>query len=180
VNSSSVLNTIAVAVAFGALAVSLFFAVRQTRVMRQANQMPIFIDMIREFRSREFQQAEHFILHRLRNENSPDKGVLKLPDEARFAVITVQSFFGVLANLVVDGIISEASAVSTLGFRANKIWIELEPFVVGERKIRGDNDFALYFEDFVYRVRTHWPPEKHYKLVINRLESLPNDSARLI
>lgn len=125
--SGAVLNVTAVAVSFCAVVFSLFFAVQQIRVMRQTNQMPIFIDMIREFRSSEFQQAEQYVLHRLKYENSPDSGMLKLKDEARLAATTVQSFFGVLADLVMRGIISEETAVSTLGFRASSLWAELDP-----------------------------------------------------
>jgi hypothetical protein len=62
-------------------------------------------------------------------------------------VIKIQSFF---ANLVMDGIISEAEAVGTLGYRADKMWAAMEPFIVGERKLHG-YVFANYFEDFVYR-----------------------------
>jgi hypothetical protein len=171
-DSSSVLNVIAVAVAFGALAVSLVFAMTQTRIMRQTNQMPIFIDLIREFRSSEFQEAEQYVLNKLTQEN-PAHGVLRLPDRARFAASIVVSFFGVLANLVIEDIISEASAVSTLGFRANNLWTKMEPFIMGERNIRGDNDYARYFEDFVCRVRTHWPPEKYYPIPTRRLAELP-------
>jgi hypothetical protein len=174
--SSTVLNVTAVAVSFSALVFSLFFAVQQIRVMRQTNQMPIFIDMIREFRSKEFQQAEQYVLHRLKYENSPDSGMLKLQDEARLAATTIQSFFGVLADLVMRGIISEEAAISTLGFRASKLWTELEPFIVTERKIRGDNDFACYYEDLVSRVRPNWPPEKYYGRALRRLDGINADS----
>src|SRR5690242_15871726 len=90
-DSSSVLNVVAVAVSVSALSVSLVFAVRQTRIMRQSNQVPLFVDLIQEFRSKGFQDAEQYILHKLRKENSPEKGVLALPDQARFAVTTIQS-----------------------------------------------------------------------------------------
>ncbi len=135
---SLVLNVVAVIVAFGALAVSLIFAMRQTRIMRQSNQVPLFVDLIQEFRSKDFQRAEQYVLCKLRKENSPEKGVLGLQDEARFASTTIQSFFGVLGHLVMDDIISEASTVSTLGYRANRLWTELAPFIAGERKLHGD------------------------------------------
>jgi hypothetical protein len=175
-DSMSLLNIVTVTVAFSALIVSLIFAMTQTRIMRQTNQMPIFIDLIREFRSKEFQQAEQYVLGKLPRE-SPENGILKLPDQARFAATTVQSFFGVLANLIIEDIISEASAVSTLGFRANILWIKMEQFIIAERGMRGDNDFARYLEDFVCRVRTHWPPEKYYHVATLRLGELPAKSS---
>ena len=110
-NSSSILNVIAVVVAFGALTVSLVFAIRQTRIMLQANQLPVFIDLMREFRSENFQQAQHYVLHRLGSENSSEKGMRGLPDEARFAAATVTSFFSVFGYLVAAEIISEQSAI---------------------------------------------------------------------
>lgn len=170
--SSTLLNITAVAVSFFALIFSLLFALQQIRVMRQANQMPIFIDMIKEFRSKEFQQAEQYILHRLRYESPADSGVLRLKDEARLAATVIQSFFGVLADLVMRGIISEEAAVSTLGFRASNLWTELQPFIVAERRIRGDDDFACYYEDFVCRARLNWPPEKYYRRVLQRIDGI--------
>jgi len=171
-DTSALLNILAVAFSFGALSVSLIFAIRQTRIMWQSNQVPLFVDLIKEFRSREFQNAEQYVMHRLKIENSAEKGVLRLPEEARLAATTVQSFFGTLGQLVINDIISEASAVSTLGLRASKLWTELEPFIESERKLRGDDDFAMFYEDFVYRTRANWPPEKSYSLVVHRLASL--------
>jgi hypothetical protein len=51
--------------------------------------------------------------------------------------------------------LEEGIAVSTLGSRADKLWAELESFVLKEREVLGDNDFAKFFEDFVYRVRAN-------------------------
>lgn len=169
-NSSSIFNVIAVVVAFGALTVSLVFAIRQTRIMLQANQLPVFIDLIREVRSENFQQAQHYVLHRLESENSSEKGIFGLPDEARLAAVTVTSFFSVFGYLVVAGVISEQSAIITMGFPANELWKKLQSFIIAERKIQGDNSLSCYFEDFVWRIRANWPPEEHYNLTIHRLD----------
>jgi hypothetical protein len=178
-DASSVFNAVAIAVAFGALIVSLLFAVRQTRIMRQANQLPVFIDMVREFRSEEFQRFEYYISHDLKPNNDSSLGVLALPEEARLPVVTILSFFGTLASMILEGFISEASAVSLLGYRADRMWDKLEPFVIGERKIRGDNDFSCYYEDFVCRVRAAWPPEKTYGLKLKRLPGLDPEIDKL-
>jgi hypothetical protein len=81
----------------------------------------------------------------------------------------VLSYFGTLGSLIVYGILDEGAAVSTLGFRGDHLWTELEPFISREREIREDDDFAKFFEDFVCRVRANWPPEKNYGLTIRRL-----------
>ena len=178
-NSASVFNILAVTAAFTALAVSVVFAIRQIRLMRQTNEMPIFIQMLQEFRSREFQRAERYIMHDLK-EHPPSKGVLQLPEEASWAITTVQSFFGTLGSLIIYDIVSEAEAVSTLGYRANRLWTRLEPYIERERQIRGDDDYAQFWEDFVCRVRSNWPPEQHYRIVIRRLPRLSEDSNRPI
>lgn len=168
-----VLNIIAVVVAFIALAVSVMFAVRQIAIMRQANQMPVFVNLIQEYRSPEFQQAEYYIMHKLAAENRRNDGILNLPFEARSNATRVLSYFGTLGSLIIYGILEEVMAVSTLGFRADHLWVELEPFVTKEREIRGNNDFAKFFEDVVCRIRANWPPEEHYGITIRRLPSHP-------
>jgi hypothetical protein len=173
-DTSAAFNVITIAVAFGALIVSLFFAMRQTGIMRQSNQLPVFVDMVREFRSEEFQRYEQYILRDLGPNNNPELGVMKLPDEARLAVLTIQSFFGTLATLITEGFISEEAAVLLLGYRANELWEKLEPFVIGEREIRGNGEFSCYYEDFVCRIRAAQSPGKTYG---PRLKSLPHLAA---
>src|SRR5689334_8587407 len=105
-NSASILNVLAVIAAFAALAVSVIFANRQTRLMRRTNQMPIFVELIQEFRSQDFQKAERYIMENLES-YPPDKGVLQLPEEASWAITKVQSFFGTLGSLIIYGVINE-------------------------------------------------------------------------
>jgi hypothetical protein len=120
-------------------ALSQDFRILTIKLMRQTNEMPIFIQLLQEFRSHEFQRAERYIMHDLRA-HPPDKGVLHLPEEASWAITTVQSFFGTLGSLIIYNIVSEAEAVSTVGYRANRLWIKLEPYIRRERQIRGDDD----------------------------------------
>ena len=96
--------------------------------------------------------------------------MLGLPDEARLAAIAVMSFFSVFGYLVVAGIISEQSAIVSLGFPANELRKKLQPFIIAERKITDDNSVSCCFEDLVWRIRANWPPEEHYNLTIHRLD----------
>lgn len=170
-NIALILNIIAILVFFVALAVSMTIAIRQIVVMRQSNQIPLFVELIQEFRSERFQQAEMYIMNKL-DERDADKGVLGLPAEARPAAVAVQSFFGTLGSLIIYGILEESECVAALGYRADQLWKRLEPFIAAERTKRGDNDFANFFEDFVCRTRAHWPPEKSYGLVVRRVGEL--------
>ena len=172
-NTSLLLNVIAVTISMIALSISIPIAIRQIAIMRQSNQMPIFIDLEQEFRSERFQRAELYVMRKLKEKDAA-RGVLALPDEARLAVSLIASYFGVLGSLVIYGIVSEKQAVAALGYRADQLWRKLEPFILTERRIRGDADHAKYFEDFICRVRTHWPPEKNYAIPIQRLSNLGN------
>jgi hypothetical protein len=174
-SGSSVLNVLAVVAAFAALTVSIIFAARQTRLMRQTNQMPIFVEMLQEFRSREFQKAERYIADDLGSQPS-NKGVLGLSEKASWAITKMQSFFGTLGSLIIYDVIGEAEAVSTLGYRADRLWKKVEPYIEQERLLRGDDDYAKFWEDFVWRVRANWPPERHYGIRVHRLHAQPSDS----
>lgn len=163
-----ILNITAVAISTAALCVSILIAIRQITIMRQSNQMPIFIDLEQEFRSEQFQRAELYVLRKLKDKDAV-KGVQALPDEARLAVTLMSSYFGVLGSLIIYGIVGERQAVAALGYRADQLWRKLEPFILAERRIRGDDDHAKFFEDFICRVRGHWPPEKSYNIPVRRL-----------
>ena len=176
-STSLLLNIIAVAISTAALCVSVLVAIRQITIMRQSNQMPIFINLEQEFRSERFQRAELYVLRKLKDKDSV-KGVQALPDEARLAVTLISSYFGVLGSLVIYGIVRERQAVAALGYRADQLWRKLEPFILAERRIRGDGDHAKFFEDFICRVRTHWPPEKSYSIPVQRLSDLGTESKR--
>lgn len=170
-STSLLLNIIAVAISTAALGVSISVAIRQIVIMRQSNQMPVFIDLEQEFRSERFQRAELYVMRKLKDKDAV-KGVQALPDEARLAVSLTSSYFGVLGSLVIYGIVSERQAVAALGYRADRLWRKLESFIFAERRIRGDNDHAKFFEDFICRVRANWPPEKSYNIPVRRLSDL--------
>ena len=113
-STSLLLNIIAIAISTAALCVSILIAIRQITIMRQSNQMPIFINLEQEFRSERFQRAELYVLRKLKDKDAV-KGVQALPDEARLAVTLMSSYFGVLGSLVIYGIVSERQAVAALG-----------------------------------------------------------------
>lgn len=171
VDAGSILNIAAVAVSLIALGVSGAIAIRQIAIMRRSNQIPLFVELIQEFRSERFQRAELYIMSQLK-ESDAVMGVLALPDEARLAVTAVQSFFGTLGSLIIFGILDESETVAALGYRADQLWRKLEPFIAAERAIRGDDDFADFYEDFVCRTRANWPPEKRYNIKVRRLGAL--------
>ena len=58
-----------------------------------SNQLPVLVELFQEFRSTEWQQAEAYVIGRLRAEYDPGLGCSALPDEARIAVNKVVGFF---------------------------------------------------------------------------------------
>jgi len=63
--------------------------------------------------------------------------------------------------------------VSKLGYRADRAWTALEPFIAKEREARGGDHHSAFFEDLVSRKRENWPPQEHYGLRLRKLGSGP-------
>jgi hypothetical protein len=170
-SSELVLNIIAIVVSFIALAASATIAVRQVTIMRQSNQLPLFVELFQEFRSERFQQARLYITRKM-DGIDPAEGLTGLPDDILSAVNTVNNYFGALDSLIVHKILEEREAVTVVGYVADQLWDKLEPVILAERARRGSDDFACFFEDFIYRVRLHWPPVKSYGIVVHRVKDL--------
>ena len=147
-----------------ALATSTLLLFRQMTFMRHANQIPVSLNVMQEYRSADFQDARDYVLTALPAEHDPSLGFTHLPQEARRPAIQVTSLFSSLGSLVFFDMIDEKFVVSTLGYRVNEAWEVLEPYILNERKIRNDKDFQTFFEDLVCRIRENWPPEDAYGL----------------
>jgi hypothetical protein len=120
VDGAALLNVLAVVISFLALAVSGLLASRQASMMRHANEMPILVELMQEFQSKSFQEAEDYVINSLSVEADPAAGWAGLPTRARLAVNTVASFFGSLGSIrsaVATSRISSAGS-GTTGRRA--------------------------------------------------------------
>lgn len=162
-------NVLALVLSTVAILVSGASAVRQITMLRHANQLPVIVDLLREFRSESFQKAQDYVVHRLGAEYPEPVCLSDLSYEARLAASTVRSFFSGLGAMVSEGIADERTVVSVLGYRADRAWSALEPFILKEREARGDAHYAAFFEDLVARTRKNWPPEEHYGLKLRKL-----------
>lgn len=151
------INLVALIFSVLAIAVSGWMALRQTRIMRQANQLPIIVELFQEFRGQSIQDSERFILLELRRQHDPNLGYTNLPEPAKAHVHNINTFFISIGVLIAYGVIDAEIMITIIGYRAQQIWSVLEPFVRREREIRGSS-YGDYFEDFVSRCcRT--PPE---------------------
>jgi hypothetical protein len=171
VDFSLIISIIGLALSVVATVMSLFILARQTVFLRQSNHIPISVDLAQEFRSDSFLESQDYVINKLRQEHGPDLGVSGLPADARKAVDRVTSYFTGLGALAVQRMLDEPYAVTFMGYRANRAWSELEPYIIREREIRGDSDYLVFFEDLICRIRDHWPPTQKYGF---KLRSLPS------
>lgn len=166
-------NACAILLSVVALLVSVFFASRQSTIMRHSNTLAVVVDLLQEFRSLEFQRAEAYVLAEFPDKLPTEQGLSAQPELARVSGYTLTSFFSALGSLVALGIVEERVIVPQFGYRANRAWTILEPYILAERELRGGSDFANLFEDLVCRIRANWPPDTAYKLRLRRLPRSP-------
>jgi len=163
------LNVVSLAASLAALAISTVLAARQSRLMRHANEVPVLMTIFNQYSSAEFQGYDFYVTQQMATEHSPELGFANLPDEARTAATAIATFFTFLGTLLLHGVVDEAVVITQIGYRARRAWSALEPYIIGERKIRGDENFASPFEDFVCRIMDNWPPEKSYGLNLKKM-----------
>jgi hypothetical protein len=173
-DSSTVLNLVAFATSIVALVVSGLLARQQSTMMRHGNELPVLVDLLQEFRSRDFQEAEHYVLNRLAAETDPSSGSTELPVDPRLAVNYVASFFTSLGALVCHRMVDEEIVVAQFGFRARRAWCVLEKYVDRERQIRHDPFYARPFEHLARLVQEGWPPDTRYHL---KLKTVPRKTS---
>jgi hypothetical protein len=166
---SMVINVASLLASLLALGVSAYLVIRQSALMRHANEVPLLMEAFKEYRSAEFQRNEYYVVHRLRQAHDPSLGFTGLPEEARIAAQALLAFFNVLGTLVVFDMADEAMIVPFFGFRVKTAWAALEPYIVEERKNRDDDFFASFFEDLAQRVRDNHPPRAAYGLKLRRI-----------
>lgn len=171
-DESSILIIISLIISLVALLTAALLAIRQSILMRHTNELPIFIELTQEFRSRDFQRAEEYVLNQLAAEHSADLGISGLPEDAKAAVTTVLIFFNTFGAYVYFGLADEKIVVSLYAYRANRAWVALEPYIFAERRFRNDDYHVSFFEDLVCRIRDNWPPGVKYHLDEQRLDDV--------
>jgi len=173
-NPSIILNLAALTISVVALAVSGLLARQQSMMVRHGNELRILIDIVQDFRSRDFQMSEFYVLNELAAKNDPSLGLSNLPEAPRLAATYVTSFFNSLGALVYHQMVDEAIVVSQYGFRAGRAWNALVDHIDQERRIRNDPYYARPFEHLVHLVRHNWPPDARYR---QKLKTVPRKEA---
>ncbi len=151
---STILNIAALFASLLALAISSFLALRQSRLMRHANQLPVVIDLFREIRADTFITREQEIWSSLPGDINPSKGFGGIPTPLRTYAYDICLFYQTVAYLVIFKMLDNELAYTALHYRILRTWSSVEPFVHGERAIRGgDNTFLNSFEKAAVAIR---------------------------
>jgi hypothetical protein len=145
----TLLNGITLSASLIAVITSIAFALRQSRLMRQANQMPAALDLIYKFYSPEFVREERAVWASLGSEAAPEQGFSGMSDELHDHVYRICAYYQMVAYLVGFGMLDKRLAILPHHYRVIKTWSIVEPYVKGERDLRGDQySFFNCFEDF--------------------------------
>jgi hypothetical protein len=153
-NISTALNIAALLASFLALAVSSFLALRQSRLMRDANHLPVVIDLFRELRADTFITREQEIWSSLPGDKDPLKGFGGIPTPLRTYVYDICLFYQTVAYLVNFKVVDDELVYTALHYRILRTWSSVEPFVHGERAIRGgEHTFLNSFETVAQDIR---------------------------
>jgi hypothetical protein len=165
---SSFLNAIALALSLVALAISARLAKKQTQVMKNANLLPVVIEMLREVRGPEFRPHLDYVQYRLASEYPARLGYSGLPHEAQEHVLATTNLFDQLGLLVAHHVIDEKLVIGYAGSVLDQTWSSLEPFTLEERSLR-KRQFLVYFEHLVCRTRTLSPAKVNASLGLQRV-----------
>ena len=135
------LNVTALVLSLAAVIIS----VRQTVYVRQSNHLPLIVDILREFRSPDFQKDYSVVLTSLDPEG-PACALSQLRDAEKRAALTVAYFFQSIAYLVVYGIMGEEMVIATFQTSIRRSWNALRPYIEQERIQRDSKGQFGFFE----------------------------------
>jgi hypothetical protein len=162
------INGMTILVSLAALLVSGVIAYRQTRIMRQANNVSLAIQMIdTEFRSGAYYEHEAFLLNRLRSEHPPC-AYSELPVAARASFGHVAYLYQWLGQMIVFDLLEEEFILASFTYRIRQMWPILEPYIRLEREVRGDS-FLSFFEDLAARAARRGQYEIQQRLGLKKM-----------
>jgi hypothetical protein len=141
-----ILNSVAIVLSFAAVIITL----RQTSYARQANHLPLVVDVLREFRSSEFQRDYMYVIRELATQ-APSGGLSDVPDDARIGVMNVCYFFQSIAYLVVYEIMNEEQVILVLRSPIKNAWLALRPLIEAERELPEPIGGFRFFEHIAAR-----------------------------
>jgi hypothetical protein len=161
------ISIVALVVSVIALGLSGYLTYRQLRLSRQANSLPVLVDMFREHRNRDLREARHFIFNHL-DEYDVTGGLDGLPRDKQLLVSDLAFFYDNLGALVAYGIVDPEPVAGYLGGSVILVFDKLRPLISAERarrqKLSDPKRWQIYFEYLYQTVKAHNPERDRNKL----------------
>jgi hypothetical protein len=158
-----------------ALAVSKRLSAAQVRSMRQANDLPVMIELlIKEYVNDEFQGRERLVIETLPG-TSEELGFERLPEPLRSAAYHVAWYYNATGTLIALGAVDERMFVGGINFKIRRIWSTMEAHIDAERKMRG-KPFLDGFEHLAARAYKNDPYAVQREL---NFQKVPLDAERV-
>lgn len=144
------LAVVAVMISMAALTISSVISSRQLRSMRNANHLPVAIELLtRDYGRPDFQRSERAMLEQLASID-PSAGISGLPEPLLSKSLQVINFYDSIGILVSFGCVDEELVLTTINYRIRRIWESLEPFIRAERDLQ-QRPYLDFLEDLAAR-----------------------------
>jgi hypothetical protein len=130
------LSVISLTLSLAAVVIAAYLSVRQVTLMRQANELPAFVDLFQEYRTGDFYVHQYFIINDL-PAYSTEKGYTGLPPEQRRHFLVMFDYMSSIACLVKFDIVTVNHVFAMYGYLFQDMWHRMQPFVEKERELTG-------------------------------------------
>ncbi|WP_329266552.1 hypothetical protein [Streptomyces sp. NBC_01451] len=151
-SSGAILNLTAIAISITAVITSVWFGLRQLRISREANHIPVIAELLGGFRDVDLCDHYVYVCTKLREEHSPDLGISGLPRPARKAIYDIAYFLQTFAGMSSLGIVKEEQVVAMLHRRISRAWSAMKPYVEKEREVGAAGPYLMVLlEEFAAR-----------------------------
>jgi hypothetical protein len=159
------MEQVALAISVAAVILSCLLGIRTLTLARQANAMPMLVDLFTEHRGARLSEARRFV-YRYLSSADVTNGLDSLPDEARELVRELGCFYDNMGALVAHGIVDVDAVSGYLGGAIVPVWEAMMPLVEAERARRtvhyDPSRWQAYFENLYLLVKNQ-PPDQARK-----------------
>jgi hypothetical protein len=131
-----------------AILIATISIMQQSSGVRRSNLMIYMTEKGEFFRSKEYRNAWNYIITELSEFNPAAVGVYDLPEPAIDYVLLVGGFYQDIGLLVVTGVIQEDLAAALYYRGIKEAWHVLEPYIRGERELRGAKGMGSFWGSF--------------------------------
>ena len=152
-----------------ALLISIFVALRQFRLGRETNTLPVLVDLFREHRGPRLAEARAVVRQLQEDQVDLKGGLSSLPRHEREMVRELAWFYDNVGVLVAHKVVLADPIIGYLGGSVVAVWETLEPLIAEERRARSGLPDALPWQEYF---------EMLYKLAKGESPAMARERAR--